>query len=75
MKMILLTIPVLAACAAQPRMEYQKPHGNWTPFERESDFAACRAQAAAARAPIFSELAIFNDCMLGKGWRQMQVKP
>lgn len=60
-----------AGCATQPKMDYYKPGA--TAFDRESDSAACRAQAAAARVQIFSELAIFNDCLIGKGWRMVPV--
>lgn len=63
----------LSACANAPRQEYRKPGA--TAFDRETDTAACRAQAAAARVPIFSELAILNDCMYGKGWRMVPVEP
>lgn len=63
-------IALAAGCAAQPKYVYYKPGA--TAFDRESDSAACRAQAAAARVPLFSELQILNDCMIGKGWRSVR---
>jgi uncharacterized lipoprotein YmbA len=61
----------LAACATAPKSVYYKP--GTSAFDRESDAAACRAQAAAARVPLFSELSILNDCLLGKGYRLTPV--
>lgn len=66
-----LLLAFVAACATQPKMAFYKPGA--TAYDRENDSATCRAQAAAARVPIFSELAILNDCMVGKGWRMTPV--
>lgn len=66
-----LIMLILAACATSPKSVYYKP--GTTAFDRESDAAACRAQAAAARVPMFSELAILNDCLVGKGYRLTPV--
>lgn len=62
-------IATVAACAAQPKLVYYKSGAS--SFDRDTDAAACRAQAAAARVAIFSELQILHDCMIGKGWRQV----
>lgn len=69
--LVVALIATLAACATQPKMAYYREGA--TAFDRESDSAACRAQAAAARVPLFSELSILNDCMIGKGWRMVPV--
>jgi hypothetical protein len=65
---------VLASCATT-RHEWQKPNSAWTPFDRESDMAACRAQAAAGDAAIYTQITVARDCMVGKGWRLVPVTP
>lgn len=61
------TLLLCAACATQPRYVYHRDGA--TPRDLEVDSATCRAQAMAAKAEIFTELAILDACMQGKGWR------
>lgn len=68
MKAITIIAALLcAACASSPRYVYHRDGA--TPRDLEMDSATCRAQAMATKAEIFTELAIVDACMQGKGWR------
>lgn len=64
---------VAAGCAVTPRYEWHRDGA--TALERENDAATCRAQALAANVPLYSEIAILNACMQGKGWRLRSIPP
>lgn len=71
--MRILAIPLLALAACAPTHQFIYHRDGASERDRENDSAACRAQAMAAKVEIFSELAIIDSCMQGKGWRTVRV--
>jgi hypothetical protein len=68
--LVVVTIATLAGCATEPEYVWRKPGAGESDFY--NDLGECRSRAFAVSNPtLFQLVMVQNNCLMGKGWRQV----